>query len=75
MCLYWNFDQFLFVDPADSTRGFGPFGRAGIADASTSPIDAFLSFGPGATRWAARGATTRSASAGTGRRRAPGSGR
>ncbi len=46
-CLYWNFDQFLFVDPDDATRGWGPFGRAGIADANTSPIDAFLSFGFG----------------------------
>ena len=46
-CVYWNFDQFLFVDPADATRGWGLFGRAGIADATTSPIDAFLSFGLG----------------------------
>jgi porin len=46
-CLYWNFDQFLVVDPADSTRGWGLFGRAGIADANTSPTDAFLSFGCG----------------------------
>jgi porin len=46
-CLYWNFDQFLFVDPADDARGWGPFGRAGIADANTSPIDAFLSVGLG----------------------------
>jgi hypothetical protein len=46
-CLYWNFDQYLFVDPADETRGWGPFGRAGIADPNTSPIDAFLSFGVG----------------------------
>lgn len=46
-CLYWNFDQFLVVDEADDTRGWGPFGRAGIADPNTSPIDAFLSFGVG----------------------------
>jgi porin len=46
-CLYWNFDQFLVVDPADGTRGWGPFGRAGIADETTSPIDMFLSFGVG----------------------------
>jgi porin len=46
-CLYWNFDQYLFVDPADGTRGWGPFGRAGIADPNTSPIDRFLSFGVG----------------------------
>ena len=48
-CLYWNFDQFLFVDAADDTRGWGPFGRAGIADPNTSPIAAFLSFGVGGT--------------------------
>lgn len=36
-CLYWNFDQVLVVDPADDTRGWGPFGRAGIADETTSP--------------------------------------
>jgi porin len=46
-CLYWNFDQVLVVDPADDTRGWGPFGRAGIADPNTSPIAAFLSFGVG----------------------------
>jgi porin len=46
-CLYWNFDQFLVVDPADDTRGWGPFGRAGLADPNTSPINAFLSFGVG----------------------------
>jgi porin len=46
-CLYWNFDQMLVVDPDDDTRGWGPFGRAGIADPNTSPIDAFLSFGVG----------------------------
>ena len=46
-CLYWNFDQVMFVDPSDETRGWGPFGRAGIADENTSPIDTFLSFGFG----------------------------
>jgi porin len=46
-CLYWNFDQMLVVDPDDDTRGWGPFGRAGLADPNTSPIDAFLSFGVG----------------------------
>jgi len=46
-CLYWNFDQVLVVDPADDTRGWGPFGRAGLADPNTSPINAFLSFGVG----------------------------
>jgi porin len=46
-CLYWNFDQVLVVDPTDDTRGWGPFGRAGVADETTSPIDMFLSFGVG----------------------------
>jgi porin len=46
-CLYWNFDQFLVVDPADDARGWGPFGRGGIADPNTSPDNAFLSFGVG----------------------------
>ena len=46
-CLYWNFDQSLVVDPADDTRAWGLFGRAGIADANTSPVDAFFSFGVG----------------------------
>ena len=46
-CLYWNFDQYLFVDAADETRGWGPFGRAGVADENTSPVDLFLSFGVG----------------------------
>ena len=46
-CLYWNFDHYLFVDEKDETRGWGPFGRAGIADEETSPIDMFLSCGVG----------------------------
>ncbi|QDV51584.1 carbohydrate porin [Gimesia fumaroli] len=45
--LYWNFDQYLFVDPCDPTRGWGVFGRAGIADDRTNPIDWFLSLGIG----------------------------
>jgi porin len=50
-CLYWNCDQFLFVDPADEARGWGVFARAGIADENTSPIDAFLSVGVGGNVW------------------------
>jgi len=46
-CLYWNFDHFLFVDPADASRGWGPFGRVGIADEETSPIGGFFSLGVG----------------------------
>ncbi len=45
--LFWNFDQYLVVDSNDSTRGWGTFGRAGIADVDTSPLAWFLSFGIG----------------------------
>lgn len=45
--LYWNFDQYLVVDPDDPNRGWGLFGRAGIADSQTNPIDWFLSLGIG----------------------------
>jgi porin len=46
-CLYWNFDQYLVVDSDDNQRGWGTFGRAGIADDNTSPLAWFLSFGIG----------------------------
>lgn len=45
--LTYNFDQYLFVDPSDSKRGWGLFGRAGIADPDTNPIQNFLSLGVG----------------------------
>jgi porin len=45
--LYWNFDQYLVVDDAATGRGWGTFGRAGIADDNTNPIAWFLSFGLG----------------------------
>ncbi|MCA9085494.1 MAG: carbohydrate porin [Planctomycetaceae bacterium] len=45
--LYYNFDQFLFVDQNDPKRGWGLFGRAGIADPDTNPIAWFLSAGVG----------------------------
>lgn len=45
--LTYNFDQYLFVDPSDSKRGWGLFGRAGIADADTNPIQSFYSLGVG----------------------------
>jgi porin len=45
--LFWNFDQFLVVDSEDQSRGWGTFGRAGIADDKTSPLAWFLSFGIG----------------------------
>jgi porin len=45
--LYYNFDQHLFVDSSDPTKGWGLFGRAGIADQATNPIGWFLSAGIG----------------------------
>lgn len=45
--LTYNFDQYLVTDPCDSKRGWGLFGRAGIADPSTNPIHYFLSLGVG----------------------------
>ena len=45
--VYWNFDQYLWVDPCNSERGWGVFGRAGLADPETNPIAWFLSFGVG----------------------------
>lgn len=45
--IYWNFDQYLVVDPDDPTRGWGLFGRWGIADQNTNPLGWFLSFGVG----------------------------
>jgi len=45
--LYYNFDQHLYVDPCDSTRGWGVFGRAGLADNATNPLAYFLSAGIG----------------------------
>lgn len=45
-CTY-NFDQYLFTDPHNCERGWGLFGRAGIADPNTNPIRYFLSLGVG----------------------------
>jgi porin len=45
--VYYNFDQYLVVDPCDPKKGWGLFGRAGIADEQTNPISYFLSLGIG----------------------------
>jgi porin len=47
--LYWNFDQYLVMHDCDPTKGWGVFGRAGIADDEANPIDYFLSCGIGGT--------------------------
>ena len=45
--LYWNFDQYLFSDSDNPKSGWGVFGRAGLADAQSNPLEWFLSFGVG----------------------------
>jgi porin len=45
--LFWNFDQYFVVDPCNAKRGWGAFGRAGVADEVTNPLSWFLSFGLG----------------------------
>lgn len=45
--LYWNFDQYLMVDRCDASKGWGVFGRAGIADDDSNPLSYFLSCGVG----------------------------
>jgi porin len=46
-CFYYNFYQYLVSDPNDPTRGWGIFGRYGLADQSTNPIANFYSIGLG----------------------------
>ncbi|MBL9123643.1 MAG: carbohydrate porin, partial [Planctomycetaceae bacterium] len=46
-CLYWNGDHYLVSDRRDPARGWGLFGRAGIADPNTSPIAWYVSAGLG----------------------------
>jgi len=45
--LYTNFDHYLVVDECNPARGWGLFGRGGIADDDTNPLHWFLSFGVG----------------------------
>ncbi len=45
--LYTNFDQQLVMQPGSTVKGWGIFGRAGIADRDTNPIEWFLSCGVG----------------------------
>ncbi|UCE58431.1 MAG: carbohydrate porin [Phycisphaerales bacterium] len=46
---YYNFDQYLYVDPEDSQQGVGVFGRFGISDGEANPIETFYSLGVGGT--------------------------
>lgn len=45
--VYWNFDQYLHIDPCNAARGWGIFGRAGVADDDANPLAWFLSLGIG----------------------------
>ena len=44
---YYNFDQYVYTEEGDPEQGVGFFGRFGIADDRTSPIDQFFSIGVG----------------------------
>jgi porin len=44
---YYNFDQYVYTEEGDPEQGVGFFGRFGIADDKTSPIDQFFSIGVG----------------------------
>jgi porin len=44
---YYNFDQYIYTEKDDPEQGVGLFGRFGIADEETSPIDSFYSIGIG----------------------------
>jgi porin len=46
---YWNFDQYLVASSETPGAGWGVFGRAGVADDNTNPLEFFLSFGVGGT--------------------------
>lgn len=54
--LYYNFDQYLVTDQCDPTKGWGLFGRAGIADDEANPIQSFYSLGIGGNNLRSRGA-------------------
>jgi porin len=44
---YWNFDQYLSLYSDSPTAGWGVFGRWGVADDNSNPLEWFLSFGIG----------------------------
>jgi porin len=44
---YYNFSQYLFTEEEDPTQGLGVFGRFGIADKDTNPVEQFYSIGLG----------------------------
>ncbi|MHC5061390.1 MAG: carbohydrate porin [Planctomycetota bacterium] len=44
---WYNFDQYLYTEPQDSSQGFGIFGRFGYSDGKVNPIGEFYSIGIG----------------------------
>lgn len=46
-CVYGNFFQALWVDPADEKRGWGVFGQTGISDGNPNPAKYVLNAGLG----------------------------
>jgi porin len=44
---YYNFDQYLYMKPGDSSQGIGIFGRFGISDGKANALHQFYSFGFG----------------------------
>ena len=44
---YYNFDQYLYMKPGDSSQGVGIFGRFGISDGKANIFHQFYSFGLG----------------------------
>ncbi|MHC4618264.1 MAG: carbohydrate porin [Planctomycetota bacterium] len=44
---WYNFDQYLYTEPDDSSQGFGLFGRFGFSDGKVNPIRTFYSIGLG----------------------------
>ncbi|MHC5060764.1 MAG: carbohydrate porin [Planctomycetota bacterium] len=45
--VWYNFDQYLYVEDDDPTQGVGIFGRFGYTDGNANPIQRFYSFGIG----------------------------
>ena len=46
---FYNFDQYVYVEPDDPSQGVGIFGRFGISDGEANPIETFYSLGVGGT--------------------------
>jgi porin len=45
----YGFDQYLFVDPDDPTKGWGIFANISLADQTTNPVHWFLNLGAAGT--------------------------